>query len=194
MRINFARHVELRQLSVQKSEIGSRAADIISDLCDKLEQCKFETNSSVSIGIAQAPEDAAEFNRLYNCADKALYYVKQNGKNSYHFFSDKLQTEKKRGEKNVDLNYLVLLQSHLYLCGQLQKAKVVGDGSAALAYPLGDLLLSHAGILNQMLVCKGNLYSIQVLALDVLHEGHLHDVLVVDGTDVCRDSFQTSHL
>lgn len=89
-----------------KSEIGSRAADIISDLCDKLERCKFETNSSVSIGIAQAPEDAAEFNRLYNCADKALYYVKQNGKNSYHFFSDKLQTEKKRGEKNVDLNYL----------------------------------------------------------------------------------------
>ena len=89
-----------------KSEIGSRAADIISDLCDKLEQCKFETNSSVSIGIAQAPKDAAEFNRLYNCADKALYYVKQNGKNSYHFFSDKLQTEKKRGEKNVDLNYL----------------------------------------------------------------------------------------
>ena len=89
-----------------KSEIGSRAADIISDLCDKLEQCKFETNSSVSIGIAQAPEDATEFNRLYNCADKALYYVKQNGKNSYHFFSDKLQTEKKRGEKNVDLNYL----------------------------------------------------------------------------------------
>ena len=89
-----------------KSEIGSRAADIISDLCDKMEQCKFETNSSVSIGIAQAPEDAAEFNRLYNCADKALYYVKQNGKNSYHFFSDKLQTEKKRGEKNVDLNYL----------------------------------------------------------------------------------------
>ena len=89
-----------------KSEIGSRAADIISDLCDKLERCKFETNSSVSIGIAQAPKDAAEFNRLYNCADKALYYVKQNGKNSYHFFSDKLQTEKKRGEKNVDLNYL----------------------------------------------------------------------------------------
>lgn len=89
-----------------KSEIGSRAADIISDLCDKLERCKFETNSSVSIGIAQAPEDAAEFNRLYNCADKALYYVKQNGKNSYHFFSDKLRTEKKRGEKNVDLNYL----------------------------------------------------------------------------------------
>lgn len=89
-----------------KSELGNRASDIISDLCYKLEQCKFETNSSVSIGIAQTPEDGNEFNKLYNAADKALYYVKQNGKNSYHFFSDKMQAEKNRGSKMVDLDYL----------------------------------------------------------------------------------------
>ncbi|MGN0692773.1 MAG: diguanylate cyclase domain-containing protein [Oscillospiraceae bacterium] len=89
-----------------KSEIGNRASDIISDMCYKLEQCKFETNSSVSIGIAQTPDDGTEFNKLYNSADKALYYVKQNGKNSYHFFSDKLQEESARGGKTVDLNYL----------------------------------------------------------------------------------------
>ncbi len=89
-----------------KNEIGSRAMEIISDLSNKLAQCNFETNSSVSIGIAQTPEDGMTFDKLYNSADKALYYVKQNGKNSYHFFSDKLQTEKKRGAKNVDLGYL----------------------------------------------------------------------------------------
>ena len=89
-----------------KSEISSRAANIISSLNQKLEECKFETNSSVSIGIAQTPEDGTEFGKLYNSADKALYYVKQNGKNSYHFFSDKMQAEKKRGEKNVDLKYI----------------------------------------------------------------------------------------
>ncbi|MGN0669927.1 MAG: diguanylate cyclase domain-containing protein, partial [Oscillospiraceae bacterium] len=89
-----------------KSELGNRASDIISSLCYKLEQCKFETNSSVSIGIAQTPEDGTDFNKLYNCADKALYYVKQNGKNSYHFFSDKVQAETDRGGKTVDLNYL----------------------------------------------------------------------------------------
>lgn len=89
-----------------KSEISSRATNIISSLNQKLEECKFETNSSVSIGIAQTPEDGTEFNKLYNSADKALYYVKQNGKNSYHFFSDKMQAEKKRGEKNVDLKYI----------------------------------------------------------------------------------------
>lgn len=89
-----------------KSEIGNLAADIISDLCYKLELCEFETNSSVSIGIAQTPEDGMDFNKLYNSADKALYHVKQNGKNSYHFFSDKLQAENDRAGKAVDLNYL----------------------------------------------------------------------------------------
>lgn len=89
-----------------KSEIGNLASDIISDLCYKLEQCKFETNSSVSIGIAQTPEDGEDFNKIYNSADKALYHVKQNGKNSYHFFSDKLQEENKRASKTVDLDYL----------------------------------------------------------------------------------------
>ena len=34
--------------AVSKSLLGNHAADIISDLCYKLEQCKFETNSSVS--------------------------------------------------------------------------------------------------------------------------------------------------
>lgn len=89
-----------------KSEIGNRASDIISDMCYKLEQCKFDTNSSVSIGIAQTPDDGTEFNKLYNSADKALYYVKQNGKNAFHFFSDRLQEENARGGKTVDLNYL----------------------------------------------------------------------------------------
>ncbi|MGN0670395.1 MAG: diguanylate cyclase domain-containing protein, partial [Oscillospiraceae bacterium] len=55
-----------------KSEISNRASDVISDLCFKLEQCKFETNSSVSIGISQSPSDATDFTKLYNCADKAL--------------------------------------------------------------------------------------------------------------------------
>ncbi len=89
-----------------RSEISNRASDIISDLCDKLEQCKFETNSSVSIGISQSPSDATDFTKLYNCADKALYYVKQNGKNSFHFFSDQNEGERNRSSSNVDLNYL----------------------------------------------------------------------------------------
>ena len=89
-----------------KSVIGNKASDIISDLCYKLEECKFETNSSVSIGIAQTPDDGSDFNTIYNAADKALYYVKQNGKNSYHFYSDKNAEENRRLSQSVDLQYL----------------------------------------------------------------------------------------
>lgn len=89
-----------------KAETGNLAGDIISDLCRKIEEKKFETNSSVSIGIAQVPEDGNNFSTVYNAADKALYYVKQNGKNSYHFFSEQKAAEDTRSGSLVDLKYL----------------------------------------------------------------------------------------
>lgn len=97
----------------EKSELSSRAADIISDFQKKFAALSFEIECSVSIGIAQTPEDGLEFNKLYNSADKALYYVKQNGKNAYHFFSDKLQKEKSRAGKIVDLKYINSLMSRV---------------------------------------------------------------------------------
>lgn len=54
---------------------------------------------TVSIGVAIAPEDGADYISLCSKADKALYHVKQNGKNNYHFF--RIQKEEK--EKNVNL-------------------------------------------------------------------------------------------
>ena len=95
----------------EKSELSSRAAGIISDFQKNFAALSFEIECSVSIGIAQTPEDGLEFNKLYNSADKALYYVKQNGKNAYHFFSDKLQKEKSRAGKIVDLKYINSLMS-----------------------------------------------------------------------------------
>ena len=88
-----------------KTEIRTQANAIISEFDKRAEEYGFEVNTSLSVGIAQAPEDGTEFTKLYNCADKALYYVKRNGKNSSHFFSDRY----KDGEDNkepVDLKYL----------------------------------------------------------------------------------------
>lgn len=89
-----------------KTELCNHASNIISDMCYYIEQAKYETNSSVSVGIAQYPEDGEDFDALYNAADKALYYVKQNGKNSYHFFSDQSAMESKRRGNYVDLHNL----------------------------------------------------------------------------------------
>lgn len=89
-----------------KSALGNHATDIITDMSCFLENSKFETNSSVSVGIAQFPEDGSDFKSLYNAADKALYHVKQNGKNSYHFYSDQSADENRRVSNRVDLNNL----------------------------------------------------------------------------------------
>lgn len=95
------------------TKTGNLAGDIISDICRKLEEKKFETNTSVSIGIAQIPEDGNDFNAAYNAADKALYYVKQNGKNSYHFFSEQKAAENIRSANFVDLKYLREIMSRV---------------------------------------------------------------------------------
>ena len=73
-----------------KAQLGQLAAEIIAELRSRIAASGFETGTSASIGIAQIPEDGDEFTVLYNCADKALYHVKQNGKNAYHFYSDRL--------------------------------------------------------------------------------------------------------
>ena len=94
-----------------KAKLTGYATDISLSLHRKMGEFGFQTGTTVSIGIALAPGDARDFNSLYSCADKALYYVKHNGTNSYHFFNDKLQAELERGGKTVDLKYLQDLMS-----------------------------------------------------------------------------------
>lgn len=73
-----------------KTDIAEIANQIITRIEDKVNAIKQEGYEvSVSVGISQMPEDSEEFIELYNKADKALYYVKQNGKRGYHFFHDK---------------------------------------------------------------------------------------------------------
>lgn len=109
---------------VSKEDISHRAKQIITDICKEIDECHFETNTSVSIGIAQYPEDGTDFNSLYNAADKALYFVKQNGKNSYHFFSEQKMMETERNSRNVDIDYL----------RNLMRRSDVGEGSYQMDY------------------------------------------------------------
>ncbi|MGN0165713.1 MAG: diguanylate cyclase domain-containing protein [Lachnospiraceae bacterium] len=89
-----------------KEELSEIAGSIISDVVNKIVEAGIDTNSSVSIGIAQAPEDSTDFAGLYNAADKSLYYVKQNGKHSFHFYSEHNVEENLRAGKLVDLAYI----------------------------------------------------------------------------------------
>lgn len=91
------------------SAISEKAEQILVTLENCLVKPDTGESLSVSIGIATAPFDGTDFATLYNKADKSLYFVKQNGKNSYHFFSEEQTVEAKalkhKGTQ-VDLDHL----------------------------------------------------------------------------------------
>lgn len=41
-----------------------------------------------SIGITVCPDDGNSFEELYAMADKALYLIKENGKDNYGFYQE----------------------------------------------------------------------------------------------------------
>lgn len=62
------------------SQRANQLLEIFTNI--KIEEIKI----SCSIGIALAPQDGITFNKIYQKADQALYYAKNNGKNKYAFY------------------------------------------------------------------------------------------------------------
>ena len=123
-----------------KDAIGRKAKGIIQEMYSKLAAFRLEGNTSVSAGIAMAPEDGDNLPLLYNAADKALYHVKQNGKNSYHFFSsqsasakggiaslDELYDKLRRTDVETGayvLDYYAFQYVFNYLCRQAERGEI----------------------------------------------------------------------
>lgn len=90
------RNVIRRMIAGVEYEIGEYLAD------------DNEFKVSVSIGISRLPEDGIDFTGLYKLADKALYYVKQNGKRGYHFYRDRAEAEQNNEEEDSLINLMQL--------------------------------------------------------------------------------------
>lgn len=93
--------------------IKSKMANFIAEVRANPDFKAVGCNMAVSVGIAMAPEDGDSFAELYSCADKALYHVKENGKNMYHFYcGDAEETETKSTEMDM-LNIRRMLEGEL---------------------------------------------------------------------------------
>ena len=55
-----------------------------------------ELTVTPSVGIALFPGDATDFDTLSRCADAAMYRAKQDGRNSYRFFTAEMQASSER--------------------------------------------------------------------------------------------------
>lgn len=89
--------------------ISEKAEQILIMLQKHLITPDLRDSVSISMGIAVAPSDGRDFMTLYQNADKSLYYVKQNGKNSYHFYSEAEKYEVgdlKHKSTQIDLEHL----------------------------------------------------------------------------------------
>ena len=93
----------LRDLAV----IGGIANNIIGAFAEPFEIDNYSLNTTFSIGVSLYPDDGREFDALLRNADTALYQAKDSGRDTYRFFSEKM---------NVDA------QEQLHLQGQLRGA------------------------------------------------------------------------
>lgn len=94
---------------IDNNYLEMRLEAFISDINKRIQiGTTTEKNISVSAGVTLMPQDGIDFEELYHKADKALYYVKQNGKNGIRFFD-----EKKNGlmgdmsESNINIELLL---------------------------------------------------------------------------------------
>ena len=86
---------------------AERAKNIINTLDERLDDMGFSKTCSVSVGIAIYPQDGDNFQTLYNNADRALYLVKKNGKNSYRFYSDEEDGSEVLPSSLANIRYLI---------------------------------------------------------------------------------------
>lgn len=73
---------------ITDNQFARRKAEELAKGIEENVNCFKEEKISISIGISMMPQDGRDFNSLYNKADNALYYVKQNGRNGIRFYQD----------------------------------------------------------------------------------------------------------
>lgn len=71
-----------------KCEVKAKAQRIIRQIERRLVTPGRLMRVTISMGIACAPHDGVTYEALYGNADKALYGVKNDGKNGYRFYAD----------------------------------------------------------------------------------------------------------
>ena len=100
--------VFLKDVSYQ-SVVSEKVEQMIMTLEKRIVLPDKDSHVCASAGVALAPLDGRSFNQLYQNADRALYHVKQNGKGSYHFYSEEgnhdLGSTRKKSTP-VDLEHL----------------------------------------------------------------------------------------
>lgn len=91
---------------IGRNELHRLAASMLEEYDRVKEGNESIAETSLSLGIALAPEDGKSYQELYNAADKALYLSKRGGKNRYCFYNEGEPTETEDKDNVMDLHQL----------------------------------------------------------------------------------------
>src|ERR671911_840481 len=115
-------------------------------LADRLDKVELELAGpiSVSIGIAQGPEHAANPRELVACAEAAMMTAKARGKDRVVFFDDS-DTERPAGSdtRREDIRSIAHLKMLQSLAGKLNRSNDVREIGMAIANELRQLIDYH---------------------------------------------------
>ena len=95
-----------------RSDIENICKRISEGFLNRLEKIDPRIQTSVSIGVALSRTDGHNFESLYSKADKALYFVKQNAKGSYHFYSEPSKSAGKGDSESSESVLYKILNVH----------------------------------------------------------------------------------
>jgi diguanylate cyclase (GGDEF)-like protein len=98
---------------------------------------------SVSIGIAQGPQHAANPRELVACAEAAMMTAKARGKNQVVFFDDSATERPEVGESREDVRSIAHLKMLQTLAGKLNRSTDVREIGMAIANDLRQLIDYH---------------------------------------------------
>ncbi|MDP2716545.1 bifunctional diguanylate cyclase/phosphodiesterase [Rheinheimera sp.] len=76
-----------------KQQLSQLAVQLITEVTKPFSIMQTDVSVSGSIGIAIAPGDGSEFNVLCRKADLAMYKAKEDGRNTFRFYDDKLDQD-----------------------------------------------------------------------------------------------------
>jgi len=84
------KHITLANLMPEKLEALLEVFNSVASSIDT------EVRISGSIGVSTYPQDGSTYQELFKKADHALYVAKKNGKNTYCFYGDEVESQKNR--------------------------------------------------------------------------------------------------
>ena len=152
--------------------LSTRLNDQLSEECRKLMGNSFNIPIGISIGAVMIPENGTDYHHVFNCADAALYKVKQNGKHGYEIYSPMIiGTDVECNEEN--------LRKELKSITHVVEER--GDGTGAQILGLDAFISSYRYIMRHVKRYRENVTNILFSLIPQNKEDDISDIVTEFG-------------